>query len=54
MHDEGRGGCFGDTGPGSRVVLWNAPGYGEGGWCCFVVDGAVESLASKTVAVGEV
>lgn len=46
---------LGDTGPASRVVMWNAPGWvvekagvvGAG----VVVEGALESLASKTVAV---
>lgn len=46
---------MGNTGPASRVVMWNAPGWvvekagvvGAG----LVVGNALESLASKTVAV---
>jgi len=58
MHDEERGGCFGDTGPASRVVMWNAPGWvvekaGVVVGGVVVVGDALESLASKTVAVRE-
>jgi hypothetical protein len=57
VHDEERGGCFGDTGPASRVVMWNAPGWvveKAGVVVAVVVVGdALESLASKTVAVRE-
>jgi hypothetical protein len=36
VHDEGRGGCFGDAGPQSRVVAVECAGVcGEG--CCFFV-----------------
>jgi hypothetical protein len=36
VHDEGRGGCFGDAGPQSRVVAEECAGVcGEG--CCFFV-----------------
>ena len=51
------GGCFGDTGPGEQGCSLECAGVtgGEGG-CCYwgsvsVVDDALESLASKTVAV---
>lgn len=59
MHDEERGGCFGDTGPASRAVVWNAPGWvvEKAGVvvvvAVVVVGDALESLASKTVAVRE-
>ena len=51
MHDEERGGCFGDAGPQTRVVLWNVPGWWRR-WAllCVIVGVARESLASKTVA----
>jgi hypothetical protein len=41
VHDEGRGGCFGDAGPQSRVVAEECAGVMERGVvvCCAVVVG---------------